>query len=380
MGNKWSKTKGTSYRTDRVLIETDIIETISEFNEDCKLLQDIQIAPNIIHLNDNEKFKDEHGNLLEIETRGKRKYNEVFFKLDDVSDKFNITSLKNTVIDNRKAYTKHIDYTEFYCKYTANGGSITRKKHYFLTYEGLLRVLFVTRNNKTAPFIKWAIEVLFISHMGILEDKQKLVGDILGVNAKVVKEVFNCDSNTLPCVYLFTLGYVKDLRDSMKINEEYNDNYIVAKFGFTKDLSRRTKEHIIHYNKINNCMLKLKHYAYIDPQYMSSAEKDIKDYVSNLNLKFSFDNDDELIIIPDKLLSLISDKYDHIGKKYSGHISELIIRIKELESYIEKITLEHKLEVSTLTSSLTLQTEKYEHELLKKDYEILLLKSKMSTN
>jgi hypothetical protein len=68
--------------------------------------------------------------------------------------------------------------------------------------------------------------------------------------ATVIKEVFSKDANTLPCVYLFSLGYVKDLRKSMTI---------VCKYGFTKELARRTSEHITNFTKIKGCDLKLKY-------------------------------------------------------------------------------------------------------------------------
>jgi hypothetical protein len=125
-------------------------------------------------------------------------------------------------------------------------------KELFLTYEGILRVLFVSRNNKTRQFIKWITEILFTIQMGSYEQKNTLVSNILGCPAKVVKEIFNTDANTLPCVYLFTLGYVKDLRQSLNIDNSFNDESIVAKYGFTKDLSRRTGEHIKSFSKIEN--------------------------------------------------------------------------------------------------------------------------------
>lgn len=180
-----------------------------------KIIDDkgIEVASEIIELNDLEKFKDENGTPLNIETRGECKYNKIFFKVKDVSQVFEIDNLKTTIIDKRGEYSKNIHYKYFYCKKMDISQNKT-SKILFLTYEGILRVLFITRNQKTIPFIKWAVEILFITQMGLKEDKQKLVSNILGINAQVVKEVFNCDTNTLPCVYLFTLGYVKDLRKS----------------------------------------------------------------------------------------------------------------------------------------------------------------------
>jgi hypothetical protein len=303
--------------------------------------------------------------------------NKIFFKVKDVAISFNIDRLQDIILMENTNYNINTHYKYFACEklndLVKNTTKEVVKKDLFLTYEGILRVLFITRNGKTSKFIKWATETLFAIQLGTKEQKQKIVSDILGVGAKVVKEVFNCDTNTLPCVYLFTLGYVKDLRESMNIEVKYEDNFIVAKYGRTDNLSRRTKEHLSHYKKIKNSDLKLKHYCYIDPQYISSAENDIKNFIECLGLKFNYNSEEEIIIIPNdvKYLKLISEKFDHIGKKYSGHITELIMKIKDLEGFIEKQELKHNFEKDKLLSDLVLQKEKYEHELLKKDYKLL---------
>lgn len=112
-----------------------------------------------------------------------------------------------------------------------------------MTYNGILRVLFTYRNNKTEHFVSWATETLFTAQMGTKEQKQKLSSKLLGVDANAIKEVLNKDANILPCVYLFTFNTVKELRESISIDEKYNDDDIVCKFGFTKDLPQRTEQH-----------------------------------------------------------------------------------------------------------------------------------------
>ena len=71
----------------------------------------------------------------------------------------------------------------------------------FLTYEGMLRVFFVSRNNKTSGFVKWATEKLFTLQMGTAIQKEKLASKVLGVSANVIKKVFKTSSTTIPCVY-----------------------------------------------------------------------------------------------------------------------------------------------------------------------------------
>ena len=107
--NTWIKTEGKSVKFDKVIIKEEIIKTIPELNKsnNNEIINDdkgIENAPNIIHLNDNEKFRDEDNNILEIETRGERKVNNIYFKVKDVSDKFNINHLYTTILDNNKGY------------------------------------------------------------------------------------------------------------------------------------------------------------------------------------------------------------------------------------------------------------------------------------
>ena len=395
--NSWLITDGKSAKMDKVLIRHIYLKTISELclnnqvnisnnekkiettNNDELYLK----APEILELKDNEKFIDENNNIIEIETRGKQNYDQIYFKVKDVSVGFDMPNLYRVIIDVDGNYKLDIDYKYFTCCKKINSSNQTSKKvivskELFLTYEGILRVLFVSRNNKTKQFIKWATETLFTIQMGHTEQKNTFISNMLGCSAKVVKEVFNADTNTLPCVYLFTLGYVKDLRKSMNIIESFSDDSIVAKYGFTKDLSRRTNEHIKSLNKIANVDIKLKYYSYIDPQYISTAETDMKELFESLNIKLNYENLEELIIIPNTFNKIISEKYNHIGKKYAGHVSELITKIKELEEINQKQKLNYMIE---------LQKEQYENKLKDSQlemmqYKILLLQNniKIHTN
>ena len=318
--------------------------------------------------------------MIDIETRGERKVDCIYFKVKDVMVGFKMDNLDDNILDKKRGgYIEDNHYKYFNCKKPGKDGkkSDKIKKELFLTYEGILRVLFASHSPNVKPFIKWATEKLFTLQMGTLTQKEDLVSSVLGVNAKVIKEVFNADRNTLPCVYLFTLNTVKELRTSMNIDNTFTDDSVVAKFGFTKHLSRRTGEHITKYGKILNVNLKLKHYSYIDPQYMSDAEKDIKDSMTAFKINFNYENEDELVIIPKELLKMVDQQYDYIGKKYMGHISELITKIKELEDKNEKQSLNHQLEIQKVNHQLELSKEKYENSLLRKDLEIIKLQNQL---
>jgi hypothetical protein len=354
--NKWEISDGKSAKYDRVFLVDNLVKNIPELNNTNEKVTDdkgVEKAPEIIQLEDHEKFQDENGNPVEIETRGERHFEKIYFKVKDVANGFNMDNLYTTLIGINSGYQINKDYKYFICTELCNSQSQTGKKtkmekELFLTYTGIVRLLCISRSGCADKFQKWAFEKLFTLQMGTTIQKQQLVSNILGVNAKVIKEVFNTTAHTIPCVYLFSLNTVKELRQSMSIDNKYTDDSIVCKYGFTKDLSRRTTEHLDTFNKIINCDLKLKYHSYIDPQYISKGESDIRQFMEALNINFNYKNYEELVIIPKNLMNLVQKQYEQIGKSYMGHISELITNIKELKDKYEKQELKHQLELQQL--------------------------------
>ena len=76
------------------------------------------------------------------------------------------------------------------------------KKELYLTYEGILRVLFVSRNNKTKHFINWATKTLFTVQLGTKKQKEDLSNKLLGVSSKYVKEMVKTHSSFISCIYI----------------------------------------------------------------------------------------------------------------------------------------------------------------------------------
>ena len=176
----------------------------------------------------------------------------------------------------------------------------------------------------------------------------------------------------------------------MKIDAKYADDSIVCKYGFTEKLPRRTKEHMKKYNKIKNVDLKLKHHAYIDPQYISEGESDIKDFFGALDIKLEYENDDELVVIKPSLLKTVDRQYKQLSNAYAGHITELIKKVEDLKKENKLTEMKHKLTEEKYKNELTeekyknelseekhkLTEEKYKNKLLVKDLEISQYKMK----
>ena len=104
--DNWIITNGKSVKFDKILLTYDFIKTIDELNNNnlnkITDINGIEEAPDILELDNNEKFKDDEENILEIEVRGERKYDKIYFKVKDVMKEFNMENLYKIIIDEKK--------------------------------------------------------------------------------------------------------------------------------------------------------------------------------------------------------------------------------------------------------------------------------------
>jgi hypothetical protein len=121
-------TDGKSVKFDKVLINKKIIDNISELNTNNteKIIDEnnIELAPDIIELKDTEKFKDENNQVLYIETHGIRNLDSIFFRVKDISEKFNIKRLNDILLSTNNGYEVNIHY-----KYYTNDQLLSSKKY-----------------------------------------------------------------------------------------------------------------------------------------------------------------------------------------------------------------------------------------------------------
>jgi hypothetical protein len=394
---KWVISDGRSVKFDKVFFIQEFIETIPELNKKSnkEIVDDngITKAPNIIYLKDDEKFKDDDGNVIEIETRGERDVNTAYFKVKDVMDGFNMLYLNDSLNDKNGSYEYEKDYKYFICNLEENSRqkaskktdtNLTIKKELFLTYRGMLRCLFVSRNNKTDNFISWATKTLFVAQLGTTEQKDELVSKIKGVSYSAIQELFSINARDLPCIYLTAFNKVKNLRKEMNIDMKYKDDDIVYKFGLTKSFEIRKNGHKSEYKKIENLIdMKLVQYTYIDPLYVNEAENDIKNMLEEY--KINWENHDELVVIPNNMLKFVNTLYTNIGMRYSGHTQEFMKKINDLELCIstlkkdqeyQKIIFEEKLNNKDLViDKKNLIIDNLKKDLRIKELELMLKKS-----
>lgn len=362
--NKYIISNGKSIRLDKIFIKKTILNSIPELNNEKGITDDgIEEAPEIIELKDSEKFFDNKGKPLEIETRGERNEDKIYFKVKDVEKVFGIKRLDDILTKKGSSYIKGNDFKYFICK---NAIQIAKKqiKTLFVTYEGIIKILYYTRSVKAKSFRKWATKTLFTVQMGTKEQKQILCDKILGNDIETSRKVIKSNNSSLSAIYLLTLGYVKDLKKEMFL-EDYKDDMIVCKYGRSDDLSRRLLEHKKTFKSIKTATPMLKIYSYIDSNYASKAEKQIKNYFKGANKSIKYKDFDELVVLDKDFMKNTEEQYSLISSNYVGTQHELILKIKELEH-------QYKMEIKELEYELLEKQNELNESI--KDNEILKLK------
>ena len=181
--------------------------------------------------------------------------------------------------------------------------------------------------------------------MGSKENKEILGTNILNLKIENYRAVFGKYSQSFPCIYLLSLGKVKELRGTFGIKPEIDDELMVYKYGFTKDINRRLKEHNTDYGKMKNVIIDLELFNYIDPKYTSEAEADIRDIFETYDNSLNISGRNELVVLNKKQLDRIKKEYTRTGREFAGVSQILQEEIIKLKTELIEMKLKHELEI-----------------------------------
>ena len=322
------------FKKSKLVIKAEWVEkTVPNMDTDHIIKNDIENAPDILELTEEELFKDIDGNIMDIEVRGERQHDKCYFRVRDVAKCFDTKYLRHTVTEKRTdGYIEGIHYRKFL---------INSKAVLFLTYSGFIRMLYTSRKKNINMFSEPLTQLLFASHLGTIEQRTQSAATVMGCDVDTVKTVFGTMDMSVSCVYLFIIGTAQNLRTSMNVNKKYSDDMVIAKFGMTKSLKRRISEHVKTYQKISNSKLTLKYCTWIDDSFISTAETDLKKYFMSLNCMFQYEKMDELVILKPIQLSNLKKMYGDLNDKYGGNVKSITDKYSS-----EIIKLQHDLELS----------------------------------
>ena len=381
---EWTISNG-GYCKAKLLLSRDwCVDNVPKFAKHSAVVAQYEELPPKVELDENHKFCDHDGLVCDITMRGERSFDKCYFKTDDISKIFDLPNIKRYMVDKESKYELSKHYKYFTLQKNRKCVLDQTSKISYMTYRGVIKCLFNNNSKMAELFQDWCLKTLFTHQFGSLEEKQELSSKLLGVHAKTVKEVFSTSSTNVPCVYLFTLGSAKELRQTMNIDNKYTDDMIICKYGMTDSIERRAMEHNKTYGSIKSVNLCLKYYAYIDQQYISKAETDIKEYFEAIGCKLEYNGHKELIILePTKINKLVKQQYTNLSNMYAGHIKDLIKRIEDLENKLilegekQKVAdIQHKNELLAEKHINELLINKHASELQKRDMELMMEKHK----
>ena len=290
-------------------------------------------TPDIIELDDDEKFHDDEGNVLEIETRGERERDGIYFRVKDVAKAFGIESLKDVLLHKNKGYTRNVDYKVFACSPVTNGHCATTstasaRKYLFLTYTGLMRVLFVTRNNKTDQFQKWALETLFVAQMGS------------AIERSIVAQRIQHSSFTFSGLYLIKIASVSTVRHKMLFNDSVQDDDGVYKFGRAEQINARYQQHTKNPVYVDlGQTLEIICASFVPEQFLVEAEQSLRSKVYPSH-GHAYSGKKELIVLNAKQLKQVVKLYESIKTNYSTMVSTTSQYIVDLRNELNETKLE----------------------------------------
>jgi prophage antirepressor-like protein len=309
--------------------------------------------PPLLELSEEEKFTDIYGNIYEVEVRGEKSKDNIRFRWKDVAGLLEMETNNLRYILNKVDYDvfcsvdpiKYIGSTEQNIESSSQNAS---SKVSYLTYNGLLKIIFKSRSGVAYKFQDWATKIIYAAHLGTTEQKVDIAADIVGINAQMVKDVLTTCITSMPCIYLFNVGKITELRKHYDELKPYKKGFLF-KWGRTNDLKRRTSEHIKTYGNFLSSTLQLKYFSPIDNIHEVSAENEIRHYFRNEAINFK--NHKELVILDKSQLCDAKKFYEDIYFQFSSEVNKLLTRnntLKKDNEYLKNFIIEKNKRVDEL--------------------------------
>lgn len=367
--NKWSKSSKEINKASLLLTEEYVNNNVPGFGTNTKKL-DLEITPPLLTLEDNMKFRDENGNIIEIETRGERTMEGIYFYGKDIEKMLQLERLTNHLVNETSSFKENKHYKKFIRRELTNDVNHTYKfnqETIYLTYFGLVKLMLSRQNPIAEHFQKWALQTLFTSQLGTKEEKQELCSKILGCDINSVRSFLNTGVQEYSELYLICIGQVKNISEQIHEVSNKNPEEYLFKYGYTSNLYSRLQAHKQTFNKIKGVNISLVLHCPIDDKFLSQ-EVELKQSFQIFDCVLEHQVYKELVVFNESKLTQFKTIFKNICDKYAGNC-------KQLQEQLEKHKLLHEYEIKEL--NLQMKELNLQMRELKTQYEIRELNIKL---
>ena len=353
--------------------------------------------PKLISIDDDDMgFRNEDGKHLEIEMRGERSKDGIFFKAYDVQKCMGIRSSINDILQHKtSAYEYNTDYVYFETPAPQtdpvnhgvslgergdNGGNRTGHT-LFLTFPGLMRLLYSKhKSNYILRWTKWADTVLFTCIYGSRDEKIEFSAKLLKKEISAFSKMI-ANSN-LSVLYLIRIGTVKDLRafneqkldkeNSMRgpknqlvpINvDELQDDQVLYKYGETSHFEERYKEHSNQYGVMCPSSFTVVALSIVDKDDLKTLEKMLEKQFEDMGIRYVVPGHNELIIYNKQQSSSVENLFKQFAKDHNSCIAEYKHRIELFSKDLDEMRLKHQIELKDVQHQMELKDAQHQLEL-----------------
>ncbi len=333
MNNNIIVDKTYSPKYSKYFVKCDSV--LSQFSEYIKNDKNMSIkeAPAIIS-NNICFFKDKNGIEHDVEMRGERTKDGIYFKCKDLQNVFEMNSLVYDINHKDSAFTYNTDFL-YFSNLDFSRTIQTKEEQTFLTFSGLMKVVRNSRTGRAKEFADWLDEIVFSSIAGSEDSRLNVATKVLG-GVERLNDVISKHARKISCIYI--------LKTNIKV-----DNDIIYKFGFSDDLNRRFKEH----SKVLGDV-ELESFILISNIFKSKAENHFKDSMSCFNKMYNkpgFESMTELLFLNSESKKILRECLSNISSLYCEDnqklISDLNLQLVEIKTKYEADIqiLKHRLEL-----------------------------------
>jgi RecB family exonuclease len=331
----WYASNAGNKKAKVLICENWVRNNFPEYTKDTSKYK-YKALPPLVELEDHEKFRDQDGNVYEVEVRGVKTKLGIRFKCKDIRDLFEMDWLETHI--NRMLNSD--EYELFYSAKLAGGASLTERggqpTEMYLTYNGLLKVIFKSNSGIGYKFQDWATDIIYTAQFGNQDQRVDVAANILGVNAQLVKDVLGTCITNMPCVYLFEVGKVSEMAKVYPQIRQLTKNDTrgsIYKYGRTNNLFTRTGKHIETYGSMANTRLKLRFFSPVDVTDCVKAEGMIREQFEphHIALNVEGHNFVELVVINKNEIGRVKTFYHDLYKRFSSEVNKLLQRVNNAE-------------------------------------------------